>query len=332
MKKTNFVAGLFVGGALLLGNVQAKEVVVNAVSPTSDDYALSVTWANIVARSSSDLEMTVIDNGTVKGVRSLASGKVDVTVLGAPHYLDAVNKRGQFEADPDRFVDAYKNMSALFSITTSAGQYVVTEDSGIKNFADLKNHSIAIGRPGGNAGRVTGALLTSYGLDMSAGEVDGQYLGYSAAFDQMSNGSLDGTFVWGSIPHAAIDNASRSMNLRFISPSPEQMPAFREQITNGLYYVLKSVPKEAIDKAYEGRVASDPVNYFWTFPIMFLVNDSMEDSVAYELTKSLWDNISEVQKTSLALSMIRLDEATNALSAKMHPGAKKYFTEIGLIK
>jgi len=29
----------------------AKEIVVNAVSPTSDDYALAVVWSNLVAKA-----------------------------------------------------------------------------------------------------------------------------------------------------------------------------------------------------------------------------------------------------------------------------------------
>jgi TRAP transporter TAXI family solute receptor len=332
MTKLNLLK-LAVASALLSSTLaNAKEVVVNTVSPTSDDYALSVSWANITARENNGLQMTVVDNGTVKGLRKLANGQVDVTIIGAPHYLDAVSKKGKFKADPERFIDAYKHMKSLFSITTSAGQYVVSQDSNISNFEQLEGKSLAIGRPGGNAGRVTDALLSAYGLDMKKGDVDGQYLGYNAAFDQMSNGSLDGTFVWGGLPQAAIDNTSRTMKLRFISPSPDKMSAFRSDITNGLYYVLKSVPKEAIDKAYDGRVESDPVNYFWTFPMMFVVNDSMPNDEAYELTRSLWDNLPQINKTSLALSLVRFDEATEGLSATMHPGAARYFKEKGLLK
>ena len=156
---------LFVTAFLLIASsALAQEIVVNAVSPTSEDYALAVVWSNLQAKSGSDNSITVVDNGTVKGLRLLAQKRTNVSVLGAPHYLDAIAKKGKFKDDPDRLVDNYKKMSALFAIRTSAGQYVVRADSGIKTFAQLRDKKFAVGRPGGNAGRVTKTLLQVHGL------------------------------------------------------------------------------------------------------------------------------------------------------------------------
>jgi len=64
---------------------------------------------------------------------------------------------------------------------------------------------------------------------------------------------------------------------------------------------------------------------------MFVVDKAMSEETAYTLTKTLWDNIAEVNKTSLALSLITKDGAVEAMSAELHPGAAKYFKEIGLL-
>ncbi len=312
-------------------SVLAKEIVVNAVSPTSDDYALAVVWSNLQAKTGSDNALTVVDNGTVKGLRLLGQKRINVSVLGAPHYLDAIAKKGKFKDDPDHLVESYKNMSALFAIRTSAGQYVARTDSGIKSFSDLHDKKFAVGRPGGNAGRVTKALLTVHGIDMEK-DTDAQYLKYTQAFESMSNNTMDATFVWGGIPQSAIDNASRMMKLRFISPDPAKLADFRKLITNGDYYVFQNVPAETLKKAYGDRVEVESDIQFWTFPFMFMVNDSMPENVAYEITKTLWSNIDEVNKTSLALSLISPDTALESLSAKLHPGAMRYFKEAGVLK
>ncbi|USH03499.1 TAXI family TRAP transporter solute-binding subunit [Grimontia kaedaensis] len=329
--KSAAAAALILGSTFAAVSANAADLVVNAVSPTSDDYALSVTWSNILAKSGSDSSMTVVDNGTVKGLRKLAKGQVDVAVIGAPHYQDAVNRSGKFKADPESLVSNYKNVRALFAIKTSAGQYVARDDAGVKQFGDFAGKSLAIGRPGGNAGRVTAAMLSAHGLDIKGGDVDGQHLKYGPALEQMANGSMDGTFVWGGLPHAAVDNASRTMDLRFVSPDPSKMDTFRKAITNGKYYVLKKVPAKTIAKAYDGRVKADSDIYFWTFPMMYVVNKDLSNDVAYEITKALWENISEVNEVSLALSLISIDGATEALSADLHPGAARYFKEKGLI-
>ena len=309
----------------------AGEVVVSAVAPTSDDYALSVAWSNAMAGAASADKITVVDNGSVKGLRKLAKGQVDVAVIGAPHYKDATQRSGKFKADPEDLVKKYADVRALFAIRTSAAQYVVRSDSGIKSFTDLKGKKFAIGRPGGNAGRVTGVMLKAHGIDLKS-EADGQYLKYGPALEQMSNGSLQGTLVWGGMPHAAIDNASRQMKLQFVSPDPSKLDAFRKSITNGQFYVLKKIPGATIQKAYGGRVEDNGDQYFWTFPFMFVVNKSMSDETAYNITKGLWDNIDEINKASIALSLINIDGAVESLSAEMHPGAAKYFKEKGLLK
>jgi len=317
--------------ALALQPASAKEIVVSAVAPTSDDYALSVAWSNIVAHQGGGLNLTVVDNGSVKALRKLAKGQVDVAVIGAPHYKDATQKKGKFKKDPDDLIKKYADVRALFAIRTSAAQYVVRTDSGIKNFTDFKGKKFAIGRPGGNAGRVTGVMLKVHGIDLKT-QADGQYLKYGPALEQMANGGMNGTLVWGGMPHAAVDNASRQMKLRFVSPEPSRLDAFRAEITNGQYYVLKKIPAAAIQKAYGGRVADNGDQYFWTFPFMFVVNKSMSADDAYVITKALWDNISEVNKTSIALSLITVDGAIEALSAELHPGAARYFREKGMLK
>ena len=324
--KKMVLALLFV--AWLSGSAFSGEVVINTVSQTSDDYALAVVWSNLVAKSGGDTSLTVVDNGTVKGLRMLAKGQVDVSVLGAPHYLDAIGSKGKFQEDPARLVDRYKKMKALFAIRTSAGQYVALLDSGIKKFSDLKGKKFAIGRPGGNAGRVTKAMLAVHGVDMEK-ECDAQYLKYTQALEAMSNHTMDGTFVWGGIPQAGVDNASRMMKLRFVSPDPSKLAEFRKSITSGEYYVFQRVPAETIQKAYEGRVVADEDIYFWTFPFMFMVNEDMTDEVAYHITKTLWSHIDEVNKTSFALSLISMDGALDSLSAPIHPGAAKFFKEVG---
>ena len=65
---------------------------------------------------------------------------------------------------------------------------------------------------------------------------------------------------------------------------------------------------------------------------MMVVRNDMPEDVAYDITKTMWDNIAEVNATSPALSLITLDGATDSLSVGLHPGAMKYFKEKGVIK
>ncbi|SMF22012.1 hypothetical protein SAMN06265365_104144 [Tistlia consotensis] len=315
---------LVAGLAMTAGGASAADLVFSGVSTTSDDYALGVVWSGLAKQAG--IDMTVVENGSVAGLRKAAQGEVDLVGIGAPHYLDAIEGKGKFEKDPAEFRDAYKKMKVILALPTGMAQYVVAADSEIRSFHDLAGHSVGIGRPGGNAGRVSKILFDVHGI---GDKVDGQYLEYEPALGQILSGTLDAALVWGSIPTAAIDNASRGRKLRFISPDPATLPAFRKALTNGQYYVYQKVPEASIEKAYGTRVVSDGPALFWTFPYQIMVRGDLDDDTVYKLTKALWEHIELVNGQSAALSLISLDNAFEGISGELHPGAKRYYQEIG---
>lgn len=314
------------GAALGLAGLSAhaQDIVFSGVSPTSDDYQLGVVWSGIAREAG--IDMTVVENGTVAGMRKAAQGEVDMVGVGAPHYLDALGGTGRYTEDPDDLRAGYRDMRAVLALPVGMAQYVARTDSGIETFRDLAGKTVGTGRPGGNAGKVTATLFDIHGI---AGEVDGQAIQYGPALEQMAAGTMDATLVWGSIPTAVIDNASRQMDLRFVSPDPATLETFRETISNGEYYVYKRVPASSIEKAYEGRVEAEGDAYFWTFPYQIMVRGDVDEETVYALTKALWENIETVNAASAGLSLVTLDDALTAISADLHPGAARYYREIG---
>lgn len=302
------------------------ELVFSGVSSTSDDYALGVVWSGIAKAAGTS--MTVVENGTVAGMRKAAKGEVDLVGVGAPHYLDAVSGKGAYKDDPEQIRERYKGMKVVFGMPSGMAQYVVKADSPIRSFSQLNGRKIGIGRPGGNAGQISQTLFKLHKIDVS-----GQFLEYGAALEQMASGSLDGTLVWGTVPTAAIDNASRGTRLRVVSPDPATLGAFRAAVTSGDYYVYKKVPAETINKAYSGRVEVDGQSaYFWTFPWQIMVRDNISDDEVYKITKAFWTNVAKVQGTSATLSLVTLDDALDGISGELHPGAARYYREVGKLK
>jgi hypothetical protein len=312
--------------ALTAGSVQAQDLVFSGVSPTSDDYQLGVVWSGI-ARDAG-ISMTVVENGTVAGMRKAAQGEVDIVGVGAPHYLDAVGGTGRYTDDPESLRAVYADMKAIMALPVGMAQYIARADSGIESFTDFAGKTVGIGRPGGNAGKVTQTLFEIHGID---GEVDAQFIEYGPAMEQMAAGTMDATLVWGSIPTAVIDNASRQMDLRYVSPDPETLAAFRKSISNGDYYVYQRIPAASIENAYQGRVEASGDAYAWTFPYQVMVREDIDEETVYRLTKALWENIATVNAASAGLSLVTTEGALEALSADLHPGAARYYKEAGLM-
>ena len=312
--------------AVMATSAVAQDIVFSGVSTTSDDYQLGVVWSGIAREAG--ISMTVVENGTVSGMRKAAQGEIDMVGVGAPHYLDAVGGTGKYTDDPEALRDGYKGMKAILAMPVGMAQYVARTDTGITSFTDLEGKTVGTGRPGGNAGKVTTTLFDIHGI---GGKVDGQAIKYGPAMEQMASGTMDATLVWGSLPNAVIDNASRQMSLRFVSPDPSTLEEFRSTISNGDYYVYQKIPAASIQTAYEGRVEAESDAYFWTFPYQVMVRGEIDEDTVYSLTKALWENIDKVNSASAGLSLVTLESALEAISADLHPGAKRYYEEIGLL-
>ena len=70
----------------------------------------------------------------------------------------------------------------------------------------------------------------------------------------------------------------------------------------------------------------------WTFPMMLIVDKNMPNDTAYTLVKEFWEQIAEVKASSNTLSLLDPRVALANISAEVHPGAAKYFSEKGLLK
>jgi len=312
--------------AIVATGAGAQDIVFSGVSTTSDDYQLGVIWSGIAREAG--ISMTVVENGTVSGMRKTAQDEIDIVGVGAPHYLDAVGGTGKYKDDPESLRAGYKSMKAILAMPVGMAQYVARTDTGITSFADLQGKTVGTGRPGGNAGKVTATLFDIHGI---GGKVDGQAIKYGPAMEQMAAGTMHATLVWGSLPNAVVDNASRQMSLRFVSPDPDTLEQFRNTISNGKYYIYQKIPAASIESAYEGRVEAKSDAHFWTFPYQVMIRDAVDEETVYKLTKALWENIGKVNSASAGLSLVKLETALEAISAELHPGAKRYYEEINLL-
>jgi TRAP transporter TAXI family solute receptor len=63
---------------------------------------------------------------------------------------------------------------------------------------------------------------------------------------------------------------------------------------------------------------------------LLVTYEGMPEEVIYNFTKALFDNIADVQGSHAMGKNIKLETATNGLTAPLHPGAAKYYREAGI--
>jgi TRAP transporter TAXI family solute receptor len=91
------------------------------------------------------------------------------------------------------------------------------------------------------------------------------------------------------------------------------------------YYTQVQLPANS----YKGQTAVVP-----TLAVMAIwaTHDGVPESVAYEVTKALYENTAIMGQVHVQGKNITLNTATAVASVPLHPGALRYFKEKGIAK
>ena len=65
-------------------------------------------------------------------------------------------------------------------------------------------------------------------------------------------------------------------------------------------------------------------------PNVLVTREDISDEVVYRVTKVIWENLATLQEIHRATKDMRLEIAIEGLGAPLHPGAMRYYREVGL--
>jgi len=80
---------------------------------------------------------------------------------------------------------------------------------------------------------------------------------------------------------------------------------------------------------YDGQVNKDTTLRVAAYVMVFAVNASMSDDLAYRLTKTYWNNVESYKKSVAALAQLPTNELFAGNNVVLHPGAQRYYEEQG---
>jgi TRAP transporter TAXI family solute receptor len=250
-----------------------------------------------------------VGNAKLLGNKDIESAFVAADILNA-----AYNGKGQFANAP------LKNLRALGALYPESVQFITRADSGINSIKDLKGKSISSGAPGSGQYQLVTDLLKTYG--MARTEVTEDSSSFTQAVDKIKDGNLDATLITGGVPVAAVTDFAQSHAMKIIPlTGPEVDKLLKEQP----FYTQVQLPANS----YKGQTSAVP-----TLAVMAIwaTHEDVDENVAYEVTKALYENTVTMGKVHVQGKNISLDTATAVAGVPLHPGALRYFKEKGIAK
>ena len=266
-----------------------------------------------------NLKVTVDIGGSAQNIRRVDAGRdADIGFASTPEVYNAYHGMAPF---PKKLT----NMNLLGCYTPYYYQVLVREGSGIRSWKDLKNKRFSPGNAGTGSEILSKYILEEIGLsyDMirkAGGNIE--FRDYAGSTEAMKDGNLD--------------IMAASMNF--------PIPVYEEYLlTNKGYFlpVEDSIRTKVCQKypaysstdmpagVYKGQTVPVPTFYYWS---VLVVRADLPESVVYELTKVTYKNDKEIRALMAALKDFSTQNALKWSHVPVHPGAKKYFKEVGILK
>ena len=312
MKFTALLAGAAILGsaALTAGFASAEtRITYKSAKSTSSYYQMAVQIAEAMkAGSDGDIIVTVEESqGSVQNVMEARARGGDY-VFTTPPVLVRLAQGGKAMFN-DKGDPKFDEIRALFPIPSLTMHFVMDADSGVSNFADLEGKTVLIGK--GSFGAREGAkYLGLFGLE---GKVNLADVELSNAVPALKNGQIDGFVTAGSFPAPNVIEAAASTGVTVLSLTDEQIAT-----TKRAKLVIPA-------GTYAGQ--TEDINTT-SLPVVAFTTTAMSDDAAYALTKTYWEQKDSMGSAAAWWNGVDSDLMQH-ITGKIHPGAAKYYKEIG---
>ncbi len=271
---------------------------------------LSQLYSNGIEGSKTSVQAT---KASVENLNLLQAGRGELALALGDSVADAWN--GVEEAG---FKAPLSKLRAIAGTYPNYIQIVASKESGIKTLADLKGKTISVGAPKSGTELNARAIFKAAGLsyeDMAKVE----FLPYAESVELIKNRQLDATLQSSGLGMAAIRDLAATLPITFVSV-PAEVTA---KIGNAAYQPA-SIPAGT----YDGQDADVPTVAITN---ILVSHDGVSEEVAYLMTKLMFENLERLGNAHSAAKDIKLESAAKNLPIPLHPGAERYYKEVGAL-
>ncbi len=199
-------------------------------------------------------------------------------------------------------------------------QIVARKDSNINSVADLKGKRVSIGPLGSGTTENAKQILKAWGL--GEGDLKAQQLKASQAADYMKDGRLDAYF------NTTAVGAAHIIDTFVLVPSvivPVSGPNAEKLLKDYAFYATDTIPAGAY-KGFDAPVKTIAVM------AMLAARADLETEIVYLIVKAIYEDLDQIKKAHAKFKGIDVKKALMGMSIPLHPGAEKYFKEVGVIQ
>ena len=308
----------FCAVALVLSGMASAQTV-SIVTTPSGSYTNSAGAAMAKIISEKSKVRVVLQAQSQQGMLPVAGETAEFGMSNSFDLTFYTTGTGEYEGQGIR-----KNLRLVASLLPYRVAFHVRADSDIKTIADLKGKRVAGGfNAQKTIARITEAHLASAGLSYKdVSEVLTPNV--SRAAEDFTAGKTDMLFF--ALGSAAVKQASAQLGgLRVlpIDDSPEALKRMQAVLPGS--YVVEVKPAPALDGI------TQPTKLI-AFDMVLCTNTTVSEDVVYQVTKAIYENKPGLIASFGAFNLFNPGQMAKPVKdVEFHPGALKYYREVGLL-
>lgn len=267
--------------------------------------AMADFWTNLF-----DVDVTAESTAaSVENCRLVGSNEVQIGMAMSDVAFKAYHGQVQFENDK-------QPIYALFSMYPAL-QHFISIDPEIKSVRDLAGKKVSVDAPGSGCETLSRLIIEAAGLSYNDMEVS--YYSQPEAAQAMKDRNIDALFYNFAYPGAAVQEITAVRDVYFVPIDDDII----EKLTAEYGYYMRGAFPPGVYQGQDEEVASIQVGND------VVINAEVDEELAYQLTKTLFENAEELHIVHPAAKQFVPENGVKT-SIPLHPGAKKYFIELGL--
>ncbi|MEM9344057.1 MAG: TAXI family TRAP transporter solute-binding subunit [Pseudomonadota bacterium] len=322
----NFIKALTVGATLVasatLVQAEDKDYVLNTASTGGTYHPVGTaisTLSKVKLLPKEGFSLTAVNSaGSGANVQALGAGTADFAILQGLFGSYAATGTGPVSEPQD-------NLRSVTMLWQNVEQFVVptekVQSGTVSDLASLKGMAAGMGaQNSGTIGSNT-VLLSGLGLNIEE-DFDLVFAGYGPTADAMANGQAFAAGIPSGPPTGAITKLMAANQGEFTILDVTEDELAKMDAGRNLW-----VPYTIAAGTYPGQ--EEDVQTI-AQPNFLAVNADVDEEHVYMLTKTMYENLPFLQAIHPATNAMDIDKALAGLPVPLHPGALRYYEEVGL--
>lgn len=312
--------------AILGGSLHAETLKMQTIAPSLSAAITMATFANIVNDNVEGIDIEVSGGGAATlHMVEVARGNLDLSMTSPVVYNLMSGGKAMYAKTPEA-PELASNLKLLMWYPYGPYHFTVRADSDIQTLDDLEGTTVFLGPTGGGAfngakGWIEATTGLVAGEDYEAIKANWQ-TGYQAfldgKIDMYVNGCLD--------PCGQFIQITETEEIRFIQPEDKTGEAADKFLGKFRYY--EDIPAGI----YDGQT-NDATTESWGTNVGIGVRGDLDEDTVYQITKAFWENLDSVTSDAPWASVLNVKHSVQKLGLiDLHPGAARYYKEVGAIE